>query len=102
MVAGTKIPNYCVISETAATAREIERQGEVRYYIGYNNTTSGLEGMRILISEASMKLIMKVGGFRCELRGVLDIKVYSLNILYVLNFHFADQRIYGDILACRP
>ena len=102
MVVGTKIPNYCVISETAATAREIERQGEGRYYFRYNNTTSGLEGMRILISEASMKLIMKVGGFRCELRGVLNIKVHSLNMLYVLNFHFADQRIYGDILACRP
>ena len=60
VVAGTKIPNYCVMSETANIAREIERHGE---------------GMRILISEASRRLIDKVGGFRCESRGVLDIKV---------------------------
>ena len=59
VVAGTKIPNYCVMSETANIAREIERHGE---------------GMRILISETSRRLIDKVGGFRCESRGVLDIK----------------------------
>ena len=41
-------------------AREIEKQGE---------------GMRILISETSMRLIQKVGGFRCESRGTLDVKV---------------------------
>ena len=45
MVAGTKIPNYCVMSDTATMAREIERQGE---------------GMRILISETSKRLIDKV------------------------------------------
>ena len=60
VVAGTKIPNYCVMSETSHIAREIEKQGE---------------GMRILISEASRRLIDKVGGFRCESRGLLEIKV---------------------------
>jgi len=59
VVAGTKIPNYCVMSETSHIAREIEKQGE---------------GMRILISEASRRLIDKVGGFRCESRGLLEIK----------------------------
>ena len=48
------------MSETANIAREIERHGE---------------GMRILISETSKRLIDTVGGFRCESRGVLDIKV---------------------------
>ena len=69
VVAGTKIPNYCVMSETAVVAREIERQGE---------------GMRILISETSMRLIQKVGGFRCESRGTLEVKVcfVARNIYY--------------------
>ena len=53
------------MSETAVVAREIEKQGE---------------GMRILISETSMRLIQKVGGFRCESRGTLHVKVQSSHL----------------------
>ena len=86
MVAGTKIPNYCVMSETANIAREIERHGE---------------GMRILISETSRRLIDKVGGFRCESRGVLDIKVRIMvtKVVFTPQLSIAAQGSHGDILA---
>ena len=48
------------MSDTVTIAREIEQQGE---------------GMRILISQASKLLLDKVGGFRCDPRGTLDLKV---------------------------
>ena len=55
------------MSDTVNIARQIEKHGE---------------GMRILISETSKRLLDKVGGFRCESRGPLDIKVkiYNENI----------------------
>ena len=59
MVVGTKMPNYCVMSDTVNIARQIQRHGE---------------GMRILMSETSKRLIDKVGGFRCESGGPLDMK----------------------------
>ena len=87
VVAGTKIPNYCVMSETSHIAREIEKQGE---------------GMRILISEASRRLIDKVGGFRCESRGLLEIKVQSETFLEHCNcIGILAQGTHGDVLACR-
>jgi len=58
VVAGSKIPNYCVMSDTANIARVMEKMGE---------------GMRIHISATAKELLDKVGGFRCEYRGVLDI-----------------------------
>ena len=64
-MAGSKIPNYCVMSDTANVARVIEKMGE---------------GMKIHISGTSKDLLDKVGGFRCEYRGVLDLGVSSLVI----------------------
>ena len=60
VVAGSKIPNYCVMSDTSNVARIIEKMGE---------------GMRIHISGTSKALLDKVGGFRCEYRGLLDLGV---------------------------
>ena len=60
VVAGSKIPNYCVMGDTAAVARVMEKMGE---------------GMRIHISGTSKALLDKVGGFRCEYRGLLDLGV---------------------------
>ena len=60
VVVGTKMPNYCVMSDTTNVARQMLKHGE---------------GMRILVSEASKILMDKVGGFRCEPQGVLDLKV---------------------------
>ena len=58
VVAGSKIPNYCVMSDTSNVARTIEKMGE---------------GMRIHMSGASKALLDKVGGYRCEYRGLLDM-----------------------------
>ena len=60
MVAGTRIPSYCIMSDTANVARKMEQLGE---------------GMKIHISETSKALLDKVGGFRCDYRGTLDIGV---------------------------
>ena len=79
-----------MMSETALVAREIEKQGE---------------GMRILISETSMRLIQKVGGFRCESRGTLDVKVQYPVHNFLKNpqfFGIVAQRCDGNLLACRP
>jgi hypothetical protein len=48
------------MSETANVARKMEQTGE---------------GMKIHISETSKTLLDKVGGFRCDYRGSLDIGV---------------------------
>ena len=60
VVVGTKMPNYCILSDTTIVARQILKHGE---------------GMRILVSETSKILLDKVGGFRCEHQGALDMKV---------------------------
>ena len=49
IVAGSKIPNYCVMGDTAAIARVMEKMGE---------------GMRIHISSSAKDLLEKIGGYR--------------------------------------
>ena len=51
IVAGSKIPNYCVMGDTAAIARVMEKMGE---------------GMRIHISSSSKELLEKIGGYRYD------------------------------------
>ena len=51
------------MSDSANVARVIEKMGE---------------GMKIHISGTSKDLLDKVGGFRCEYRGILDLGVRSL------------------------
>ena len=79
------MPNYCVMSDTVNIARQIEKHGE---------------GMRILISETSKRLLDKVGGFRCESRGPLDIKVniYNENISEYSKYRTGPGP-HGDVLA---
>ena len=57
---GTRMPNYCIMSATTTVARQMLKHGE---------------GMRILVSETAKILMDKVGGFRCEPQGALDLKV---------------------------
>ena len=54
------MPNYCIISDSTNVARQMMKHGE---------------GMRILVSQASKMLMDKVGGFKCEPHGALDLKV---------------------------
>ena len=63
MVVGSRIPNYCVMSDAANLARIIEKRGE---------------GMRIHLSATSKNLLDQVGGFRCEYRGLLEVGVSLL------------------------
>ena len=69
VVAGAKLPSYCIMSKTATVARKLEKLGE---------------GMKIHISEDSKKLLDKVGGFRCDYRGTLELSVrIQLQSIYV-------------------
>ena len=63
VVAGSKIPNYCVMSDTSNVARVMEKMGE---------------GMRIHTSGVTKALLDQVGGFRCEYRGLLDLGVMMM------------------------
>ena len=49
VVAGSKIPNYCVMSDTSNVARVMEKMGE---------------GMRIHISSSAKELLQKDGSYR--------------------------------------
>ena len=69
VVAGSKIPNYCVMSDTSNVARVMEKMGE---------------GMRIHTSGVTKALLDQVGGFRCEYRGLLDLGVMTCHVLIVL------------------
>ena len=60
VVVGSRIPNYCVMSDSANLARIIQKRGE---------------GMRIQLSATSKTLLDQVGGFRCEYRGLVDLGV---------------------------
>ena len=63
------------MSDTANVARKMEQLGE---------------GMKIHISETSKFLLDKVGGFRCDYRGTLDIGVslYLVPFDFVLLFNY--------------
>ena len=69
VVAGSSIPNYCIMCDTANVARVMEKMGE---------------GMRIHISSITKELLDKVGGFRCESRGILDLGVREKILLFSL------------------
>ena len=60
VVAGSRLPSYCVMSRTALIARKLMKLGD---------------GMKIHISEDSKNLLDTVGGFRCDDRGTLEFGV---------------------------
>ena len=72
VVAGSRIPNYCVMCDTANVARVMEKMGE---------------GMRIHISSTSKELLDKVGGYQCDSRGILDLGVSKKNQYHLLNLY---------------
>ena len=88
VVAGTRIPNYCVISDTSDMARMVEKMGE---------------GMRIHLSGTSKNLLDEVGGFRCEYRGLLDLGVSSdcvTGLLFTLDLDLsAPERTYRILVV---
>ena len=66
VVAGSKLPSYCVMSRTAAIANKLEKLGQ---------------GMKIHISEDSKLLLDTVGGFRCDYRGTLELGVGDTELI---------------------
>ena len=76
-MAGSQIPNYCVMCDTANVARVMEKMGE---------------GMRIHISSTSKELLDKVGGYQCDSRGILDLGVSKMNLSQALNSYLQTQR----------
>jgi len=56
VVAGSKIPKYCVMGDTVNVALMVEKMGE---------------GMKIHMSGTAKNQLEQVGGFRTEYRGIL-------------------------------
>ena len=79
VVAGSKLPSYCIMSKTLAVARRIESLGEgMRIHISevreHGQTTFTLKHF----TQDSKQLLDKVGGFRCDYHGTLELGVSSL------------------------
>ena len=59
-IVGTKMPRYCLFGDTVNTASRMESTGEAH---------------KIHITEEMNQALMKVGGFKTEHRGLIDVKV---------------------------
>lgn len=64
-IVGTKMPRYCLFGDTVNTASRMESTGEAH---------------KIHITEEMNQALMKVGGFKTEHRGLIDVKV-SIQIM---------------------
>jgi class 3 adenylate cyclase len=73
VVAGSVIPSYCVMSDATNVARALEQQGEgMRIHI--RCLVSSLFTVSVH-SKTSKELLDRVGGFRCDCRGVMEFQV---------------------------
>lgn len=59
-IVGTKMPRYCLFGDTVNTASRMESTGEAH---------------KIHITEEMNEALMRVGGFKTEHRGWIDVKV---------------------------
>ena len=63
-------PNSSTIGPTTNIARLIGKMSD---------------GMRIHVSETTKHLLDKVGGFRCDYRGIFDLEVFHSMMLFFYN-----------------
>lgn len=59
-IVGSKMPRYCLFGDTVNTASRMESTGEAH---------------KIHITAEMNEALMKVGGFKTEPRGMIDVKV---------------------------
>lgn len=64
-IVGTKMPRYCLFGDTVNTASRMESTGEAH---------------KIHITEEMNQALMRVGGFKTEHRGLIDVKVRCVHI----------------------
>ena len=76
VVAGSKLPSYCIMSKTLAVARRIESLGEgMRIHISEVRNLVQITFTIKHFSQDSKQLLDKVGGFRCDYHGTLELGV---------------------------
>lgn len=62
-IVGSKMPRYCLFGDTVNTASRMESTGEAH---------------KIHITDEMNDALMRLGGFKTEHRGLIDVKVFYL------------------------
>ncbi|TMW52514.1 hypothetical protein DOY81_002415, partial [Sarcophaga bullata] len=81
-IVGTKMPRYCLFGDTVNTASRMESTGEAH---------------KIHITEEMNQALMKVGGFKTEHRGLIDVKGKGLMSTYWLTCKDGPVKIREEI-----
>uniref|UniRef100_A0A1A9X302 guanylate cyclase n=1 Tax=Glossina brevipalpis TaxID=37001 RepID=A0A1A9X302_9MUSC len=81
-IVGTKMPRYCLFGDTVNTASRMESTGEAH---------------KIHITEEMNESLMKIGGFKTEHRGLIDVKGKGLMSTYWLTCKDGPVKIREEI-----